>query len=131
MGHCITSNKAQALEYNTVVGVLDDGGAACEQWVYNSHLYVMSSRAKEAYFLLGKNAESRFRTICARREPRRPTILLPVLLPLLPRLAEETREELREQKTEYFYDQKTHHYDLDTNLNEPCVPALYKYKTKK
>lgn len=131
LGHCITSNKAQALEYNTVVGVLDDGGAACEQWVYNSHLYVMSSRAKEAYFLLGKNAESRFRTICARREPRRPTILLPVLLPLLPRLAEETREELREQKTEYFYNQKTHHYDLDTNLNEPCVPALYKYKTKK
>ncbi len=77
LGHAITANKAQALEYNTVVGVF--AGYGVDGWVYRSHFYVMASRAKEAFIALGEHAEAEIKRICQRTEPRRQTILKQIL----------------------------------------------------
>jgi hypothetical protein len=77
LGHCITSNIAQGDEFNTVIGIMQD-----VHWVNRSHIYVMSSRARNAYINISSSAhgETIFNTICERIDPRRITALKQALL---------------------------------------------------
>jgi hypothetical protein len=75
-GHCITCNASQGSEYNCVVGVFHDG-AVSESWISRAHVYVLSSRAKNAFLccINSLDPEAVFNTVCLRLEPRRSSLL--------------------------------------------------------
>jgi hypothetical protein len=123
LGHGITANASQGSEYNTVVGIVHDT-AANDSWVSRGHVYVMSSRAREAFILVGNQVETAFERICGRVEKRRETKLGHVLKntgfgpyttppqPFGP---------LRDVGT----------LQLDTDKKTPCVPVLEQFTEEK
>jgi ATP-dependent exoDNAse (exonuclease V) alpha subunit len=72
LGHAITADSAQALEFNTVIQVIK---GKYRNFVNRSHLYVMSSRAKTANIVLGENCGTEFNNICAIPPRERKTFL--------------------------------------------------------
>jgi uncharacterized protein YrrD len=72
LGHAITSNAAQALEFNTVIQVIK---GRYTRFVDRSHLYVMSSRARSANIVIGQGCEEAFNSICAIPIRRKNTFL--------------------------------------------------------
>jgi len=70
LGHVITSDSSQALEFNTVIGLF----CGRIDWVRRERAYVMTSRAREAFIAMGPNAKKTFNKICKYPEERRVTV---------------------------------------------------------
>ena len=117
LAHVMTSNSAQSLEFNTVIGIME--GAM--DWTYDQHIYVMSSRAKEAFIMIGSNAQQKFNKIAHRKETRRVTALQKIALQKLKRKPSTTeREQIMIRDPETFV--------LEKNKEIMCAPVVKKVK---
>jgi hypothetical protein len=78
LAHCITADVSQGSEYKTVIGLFHD---ACAQdtWIGRSRVYVMASRAQQAFIAFGKRVLQSFNIIASRVEPCRMSYLFPML----------------------------------------------------
>lgn len=79
LAHCITADVSQGSEYKTVVGLFHDG-CAQDDWIGRSRVYVMASRAQQAFIAFGKRVLDAFNTIASRVDRTRSSCLLPMLL---------------------------------------------------
>lgn len=118
LGHCITCNAAQGSEYKTVIGVLHDGSSNA-QWITRGHAHVMSSRAKDAFILMGDRPQDAFERICMRVERKRTTKLAQLLKKLHePDMARDDAPDICDPGT----------LTLAANKKIPCVPILEDFK---
>ena len=78
LAHCITADVSQGSEYRVVVGLFHDN-CVRDAWIGKSRVYVMASRAQEAFIALGKHVLNSFNILTARMEPNRHSYLRQML----------------------------------------------------
>jgi hypothetical protein len=118
LAHCITADVSQGSEYKTVIGLFHDG-CAQDTWIGRSRVYVMTSRAQQAFIAFGKRVLHSFNAIASRVEPSRMSYLLPMLHKRCPEPPPIAKDASVDQMR------------LDTDLSQmemytgedPCVPV--------
>lgn len=117
LAHVITADVSQGSEYATVVGLFHDN-CISDTWIGRSRVYVMASRAQQAFIAYGKNVLNAFNTLASRVESPRSSYLLPMLreISMTPRenLDDDTSMDMSGQ--------------VLCDFGEPCCPVPHGFK---